>query len=110
MKFLVGKDYGLAMAKANLLQPARLSLVADWQGYVEAQYPGQAKDLDLDVFAAAHREGYSVVQEVFPRNMDEATRLLRDAFTKIFTLGQASIDTLHNVSRGIEATQTGSGQ
>jgi multiple sugar transport system substrate-binding protein len=110
VKFLVGKDYGLAMAKANLLQPARLSLMADWQEYVKAQYPEGAKDMDLDVFAAAHREGYSVVQEVFPRNMDEATRLLNDAFMKIFTLGQASVDTLHDVSRAIEATQTGIGQ
>jgi multiple sugar transport system substrate-binding protein len=106
MKFLVSKDYGRAMAEANLLQPARLSLVADWQGFVRAQYPAKAKDMDLDVFAAAHREGYSVVQEVFPHNMDEATRLLGDAFTKIFTLGQAQVDTLLVVSRQIEATQT----
>jgi multiple sugar transport system substrate-binding protein len=110
MKFLVSKEYGLAMAEANLLQPARLSLVPEWQQLVKEQYPVKAKDMDLDVFAAAHREGYSVVQEVFPYNMDEATRLLSDAFTKIFTLGQAPIDTLADVSRKIEAAQTDAGQ
>jgi len=93
-----------------LLQPARLSLMADWQGFVKEQYPSKAKDMDLDVFAAPHREGYSVVQEVFPSNMDEATRLLHDAFTKIFTLGQAQVDILQVVSREIEAAQTSTGQ
>jgi multiple sugar transport system substrate-binding protein len=106
VKFLASKEYGLAMAKANLLQPARLSLVPDWQRFVREQYPEEAKDIDLDVFAAAHREGYSVVQEVFPGNMDEATRLLDDAFTKIFTLGQAQVDIMLNVSRQIEVAQT----
>ena len=62
--------------------------------------------MDLDVFAAPHRDGYSVVQESFPKNMEEATRLLDDAFTKIFTLGQASVDILRGVSRQIEAAQS----
>jgi multiple sugar transport system substrate-binding protein len=105
VKFLVSKEYALAMAKANLLQPARLSLVGDWARLVKQQYPQKAKGMDLDVFAAPHREGYSVVQEVFPKNMDEATRLLDEAFTKIFTLGQAKVDILHAVSRQIEAAQ-----
>jgi multiple sugar transport system substrate-binding protein len=109
VKFLVSRDYGLAMAKANLLQPARLSLVADWERFVKQQYPRQARGMDLNVFAAPHRESYSVVQEVFPRNMDEAARLLDDAFAKIFTLGQAKVDILHAVSRQIEVAQTLSG-
>jgi multiple sugar transport system substrate-binding protein len=109
VKFLVSKEYALAMAKANLLQPARLSLVGDWERLVRQQYPQKARGMDLDVFAAPHREGYSVVQESFPRNMEEATRLLDDAFTKIFTLGQASVDTLRGVSRQIEAAQSNAG-
>jgi ABC-type glycerol-3-phosphate transport system substrate-binding protein len=104
-KFLVSKEYGLAMAKANLLQPARLSLVPDWQRFVKEQYPEKAAGMDLDVFSAPHREGYSVVQEVFPGNMDEPTRLLADAFTKIFTLGQANVDILRDIARQIESTQ-----
>ncbi len=110
VKFLVSREYGLAMAEANLLQPARLSLVAEWKRLVKQQYPEKAKGVDLDVFAAPHREGYSVVQEVFPGNMDEATRLLDDAFTQIFTIGQAKVDILHPVSRQIEATQTNAAQ
>jgi ABC-type glycerol-3-phosphate transport system substrate-binding protein len=106
VKFLVSKEYALAMAEANLLQPARLSLVADWERLVKQQYPQKAKGMDLDVFAASHREGYSVVQESFPGNMEEATLLLGDAFTKIFTLGQAGVGILHVVSRQIEAAQS----
>ena len=105
VKFLVSEEYALAMARANLLQPARLSLVGDWEELVRQQYPRAAKGMDLDVFAAPHREGYSVVQETFPRDMEEATHLLDDAFTKIFTLGQASVDILRGVSRQIEAAQ-----
>jgi multiple sugar transport system substrate-binding protein len=107
VKFLVSRDYALAMARANLLQPARLSLVADWQRLVRQQYPRAARGMDLDVFAAPHREGYSVVQETFPREMEEATRLLDEAFTRIFTLGQAGVGILRGVSRQIEATQSG---
>jgi multiple sugar transport system substrate-binding protein len=106
LKFLVGKEYALAMAKANLLQPARLSLVTEWEELVREQYPGKAKGMDLDVFAAPHREGYSVVQETFPSDMEEATRLLDDAFTKIFTLGQADVGILRGVARQIEAAQS----
>ena len=106
VKFLVSKEYALAMAKANLLQPARLSLVDDWERLVKQQYPQKAQGMDLDVFAAPHRDGYSVVQESFPTNMEEATRLLDDAFAKIFTLGQESVDILRGVSRQIEATQS----
>ena len=109
VKFLVSKEYALAMARASLLQPARLSLVADWERLVRQQYPKQAQGMDLDVFAAPHRDGYSVVQESFPQNMEEATRLLDDAFTKIFTLGQASVEILHGVSRQIEAAQSNAG-
>ncbi len=57
---------------------------------------------------APHREEYSVVQETFPTNMEEATRLLDGAFAKIFTLGQESVDILRGVSRQIEATQSSS--
>jgi multiple sugar transport system substrate-binding protein len=105
VKFLVSREYALAMAEANLLQPARLSLVADWERLVRQQYPDRARGMDLGVFAAPHREGYSVVQETFPRDMEEATRLLDDAFTRIFTLGQSSVDILHGVSRQVEAAQ-----
>ena len=39
VKFLVSKEYGLAMAEANLLQPARLSLVARLARAREAAVP-----------------------------------------------------------------------
>ncbi len=106
LKFLVSKEYGLAMAEANLLQPARLSLVSDWESFVKKQYPQKSAGMDLDVFSAPHREGYSVVQEIFPRNMADATQLVHDAFAKIFTLGQSPVGILRGVSREISQAQT----
>ena len=66
MKFLISKDYGRAMARADFLQPARASLVGDWIGYVQEQFPQAAKDVDLAAFAEGQLKGYSVVAEVFP--------------------------------------------
>jgi multiple sugar transport system substrate-binding protein len=110
VKFLVSEEYALAMARANLLQPARLSLMPQWEGLVRDQYPDKSKELDLDVFAAPHREGYSVVQEIFPRSMSQATTLLHQAFTEIFTLGQAETGILQAVSSEIDQTQTNQAQ
>ena len=39
LKFLIGKDYGRAMAKASFLQPARASLVPEWVDYYQARVP-----------------------------------------------------------------------
>ncbi len=105
VQFLISEEYALAMAKANLLQPARLSLVARWEDFAREQYPEKSKEMDLGVFAAPHREGYSVVQEVFPRGMAQATSLLREAFTDIFTLGHADLGILAGVSREIAGLQ-----
>jgi multiple sugar transport system substrate-binding protein len=105
VKFLVGREYALAMAEANLLQPARLSLVPEWQALVKKQYPTKTADMDLDAFAQPHREGYSVVQEIFPNNMAAAAALVDTAFTEIFTLGHAPVESLVEVSRQIEEAQ-----
>ena len=61
IKFLIGKDYGRAMAKAQFLQPARASLVDEWIGFVRAEFPDQTKDLNILAFADGHLKGYSRV-------------------------------------------------
>jgi ABC-type glycerol-3-phosphate transport system substrate-binding protein len=104
LKFLVSKDYGRAMAEAHLLQPARASLVGEWAGFVRAQYPDAAREIDLEAFAAGHREGYSVTAEVFS-NMVEARRLTEAAWQRIFTLGIDPVDEMVRVSAGIELAQ-----
>lgn len=106
VKFLVGRDYGRAMAEAQLLQPARASLVNDWVEIVRQQYPVKARDLDLAVFAGGHIEGYSVTAEVFA-NMRDARELARGAWEQIYTLGQAGVDTIKATSAQIEEAQPG---
>lgn len=104
IKFLTGRDYGRAMAEAQLLQPARASLVTDWIGFVREQYPDEAKDIDLAVFAGGQIEGYSITAEVFA-NMSDARDLTRSAWEQIYTLGQSSVDIMKTTSALIENAQ-----
>jgi multiple sugar transport system substrate-binding protein len=103
VKFLISKEYGRAMAKASLLQPSRLSLVEEWIGIVQQQFP-RARDMDVGVFAEGQRQGYSVTAEIFP-NMADATRLADEAWLKIFTQGLAPVSTLRTVAAEIGAAQ-----
>jgi multiple sugar transport system substrate-binding protein len=104
VKFLIGKEYGRAMARANFLQPARASLLEEWAGFVRAEFPRQATDVDIAAFADGHIKGYSVTAEVFA-NMAEARRLAYDAWDQILTLGQAPVEHMFGVCREIEGAQ-----
>jgi multiple sugar transport system substrate-binding protein len=104
LKFLISQDYGRAMARTHLLQPARESLVDEWIGFIVDQFPAKTKELDLAAFAEGHREGYSVTAEIF-RNMADARRLAQAAWGEIFTLGQAPVSRIKEVSLQIEAAQ-----
>ena len=108
LKFLISTDYGRAMARANLLQPARSSLVDEWIDYIKELYPAKARDMDLAAFAEGHNEHYSVTAEIFPR-MADARRLSQAAWTEIFTLGQAPVELMKTVSAQIEQAQRGGG-
>jgi multiple sugar transport system substrate-binding protein len=108
LKFLVGRDYGRAMARTHLLQPARASLVEEWINLVRQEYPERAAGVDVGAFAEGHVEGYSVTAEVFA-NMVEARPLATSAWQSIFTLGQAPVSTMERVSEQIEAAQAGAG-
>ena len=105
LKFLVSREYGLAMAEAHLLQPARRSLVPDWAKIIRQQYPEQARDLDVEVFAEGHEQGYSVTAEIFA-NMAPARELTQAAWQQIFTLGQSPVDEMLAVSARIELAQS----
>ncbi len=104
LKFLTSRQYGLAMAQANFLQPARASLVDQWVDIVRSQFATRARDLDIGVFADGHLKGYSVTAEIFA-NQAEASRLAKAAWQQIFTLGQAPVDLMRDVSAQIEALQ-----
>jgi ABC-type glycerol-3-phosphate transport system substrate-binding protein len=104
MKFLISKEYGRAMAKANFLQPARASLVQDWVEYIRQEFPEKTQDMDIAVFAEGHIQGYSVVAEIFP-NMVEAKQLVYSAWDQIFLLGEQPIDLMKDVARKVEEIQ-----
>jgi multiple sugar transport system substrate-binding protein len=108
VKFLVSREYGRAMARANFLQPARASLVDEWVQLVRGEFPGQTQDLDLAAFAEGHRQGYSVTAEIFA-NQSEAGRLAQAAWEQIYTLGQAPVGQMVEVSTEIQAAQHASG-
>ncbi|NLF13621.1 MAG: sugar ABC transporter substrate-binding protein [Anaerolineaceae bacterium] len=104
VKFLISREYGLAMARANFLQPARASLIDQWVEIVRREFATRTRDVDIAVFADGHLNGYSVTAEVFA-NQAEASRLARAAWQQIFTLGQAPVDLMREVSSQIEALQ-----
>jgi len=104
LKFLVSKEYGLAMAKANFLQPARASLVDEWVGFIRDEFPTEAQDVDIAAFADGHVQGYSVTAEIFA-NMEDATRLAYPAWDQIFTFGQAPVEQMLSVCQQIQDAQ-----
>jgi multiple sugar transport system substrate-binding protein len=104
LKFLTGRQYGIAMARAHFLQPARSSLIDEWVQAIRDQYPEQAKDMDLEVFAGGHLGGYSVTAEIF-KNMAEARRIAQLAWQRIFILGQDPIERMVQASAEIELAQ-----
>jgi multiple sugar transport system substrate-binding protein len=106
LKFLVSSDYGRAMARVHLLQPARASLVEEWVRMIREQYPQQAGDMDIMAFADGHIHGYSVTAEVFP-NMAAARDLTRSAWEEIYVLGRAPVELMKDRSAQIEVAQAG---
>jgi len=106
IKFLVSKDYGRAMAKAQFLQPARASLVNDWINFIRAEFPDKTQDMNIVAFADGHLKGYSVVAETFA-NMADATRIAYSAWEQILTLGKAPVELLKTASCEIEQAQQG---
>jgi multiple sugar transport system substrate-binding protein len=104
VKFLISKDYGRAMARANFLQPARASLVDEWVGYIREEFPQKAKDVDIAAFADGHIKGYSVTAEIFT-NMADAKQIAYAAWDEIFTFGQASVEQMKDVCRRIQEAQ-----
>jgi multiple sugar transport system substrate-binding protein len=108
VQFLISKDYSLAMARANFLQPARASLVDEWVQIVRQEFPDKTQDMELTVVADGQIKGYSVVAEIFA-NMTEAKRLVTEAWDQIFTLGQAPVSIMKDVSVQIEKAQQNGG-
>jgi multiple sugar transport system substrate-binding protein len=104
MKYLISKEYGLAMAQANFLQPARASLVGDWVELVRQEFPEKTKEMDIAVFAEGHLRGYSVVAEIFP-DMVKAKQLVYSAWDQIFLLGEQPVDLMKDISIQVDNLQ-----
>ncbi len=101
MNFLISREYGLAMARANLLQPARNSLVGEWIQIARDAFPAKTEGLDLSAFAEGSRQGYSVTAEIFT-NMPAVKRMIEDAWDQIFVLGDEPVAIMQNVSQRID--------
>jgi multiple sugar transport system substrate-binding protein len=108
VKFLASREYGRAMARANFLQPARASLVGEWDQLIRSEFPLQTRDLELGAFAEGHLEGYSVTAEIFA-NQADAGRLAEAAWEQIYTLGREPVAMMKDVSAQIEDAQRAAG-
>jgi multiple sugar transport system substrate-binding protein len=108
LKFLVGREYGRAMARVHFLQPARASLVPEWVDFIRKEYPERAKEVDIAAFADGQIKGYSVTAETF-QNMVGVGKLAEDAWDQIFTLGKMPVSDMTAVCEQIEALQKTTG-
>ena len=104
VKFLTGKEYGLALARASFLQPAKASLVDEWVGFIREKFPERAKDIEIEAFTDGHINDYSVTAEIFS-NQQDAQEMTYDAWEQIFTFGEASVDLMRSVCTQIEEAQ-----
>ncbi|MCB9155833.1 MAG: sugar ABC transporter substrate-binding protein [Caldilineaceae bacterium] len=104
MQFLTSAEYGLAMATANYLQPARASLAPDWIEFVRTQAAGKITAADMAAFVDGQMKGYSVTVEI-AADMADAQRRAADAWESIFILNQAPVSQMIEVCRKIQNTQ-----
>jgi multiple sugar transport system substrate-binding protein len=104
LKFLTSKDYGRAMARAHLLQPARASLVVEWIDMVRAEYPQKAAGMNLVAFADGQIKGYSVIAETFPI-MTGVSKIATETWDQIYTLGNGPVSKMNEVCQQINAIQ-----
>lgn len=101
LKFLISREYGIAMARANLLQPARNSLIDEWIRIAQTDFPSKTEDLDLAAFAEGSREGYSVTAEVFAK-MSAVKRMIEDGWDQIFVLGVEPVALMRTISNKVD--------
>ena len=104
VKFLISEDYGIAMPRANFLQPARASLVDEWASLIRDEFPKKAADVDILAFADGHINGYSVTAEVFA-NMNDAKLIAYDAWDRVLTLGQSPLEDIRVACDQIQQAQ-----
>jgi multiple sugar transport system substrate-binding protein len=104
VKFLTGKEYGRALARAGFLQPARVSLLEDWIEAIRAAYPRQTEGVDLAAFADGHQKGYAVVAEV-AANMGDSARIAHEAWDRVLTMGQAPVEAIKEAALEIQKNQ-----
>jgi multiple sugar transport system substrate-binding protein len=105
VKFLISKEYGRAMARADFLQPARASLVDEWVRFIGEEFPEKSKGVNIAAFADGQLKGYSVTAEIFA-NMEQAKQLAYAAWDQIFVLGQAPVEYMATICRQIQEAQT----
>lgn len=108
LKFLISKDYGRAMARAHLLQPARTSLVVEWIDFIRQQYPEKAAGMNLVAFADGQIKGYSVIAETF-NDMTGVSQITQEAWDQVFTLGNAPVTIMQDVCQEINSLPQNAG-
>jgi multiple sugar transport system substrate-binding protein len=104
LKFLISKDYGRAMARAGLLQPARASLIQDWANAVRERFPQQAKEVDMAAFADGHVKGYAVTPET-AADIGSASKIMTETMERLITFGDGSADMIKQAAEDIDASQ-----
>ena len=78
--------------------------MGEWAGFIRNEFPAKTEGVDIAAFADGHLKGYSVTTEVFD-SMSDAKLIAYDAWDRLFTLGQTSVEQMDAVCAEIEAAQ-----
>jgi len=92
MLFLSGPVYGKAIAKADFLQPARLSLMDDYIQILREQAPTLEK-VNLELFKEARESNLGRPLELY-WNQSVAEEIMKPVFQQVFGLGKGGVDAI----------------
>lgn len=101
VKFLTDREFGRAMIDANLLQPARSSLLEAWVEAVVSAHPDKIDVEDVAAFVDGREEGYSVTVEISD-DMETVRALFDQALEEILVLGTEPVERMIRACQEIE--------
>lgn len=92
MLFLSSPAYGKAIARADFLQPARLSLMDDYLKILRQEKPALEK-VNLEILKEARERNLGFPMELY-WNQSLAEEILNPVFQEVFELGKAGVDAI----------------
>ncbi|MCD6291310.1 MAG: sugar ABC transporter substrate-binding protein, partial [Anaerolineae bacterium] len=92
MTFLITKEYAMAMARAQGLQPARRSFIPDWIQVMREAFPALEK-VKLEVWKEAMDKNLGIIWPYFPDHA-AAKEIITPAYDSVFVSQEAGVEAI----------------